>query len=139
MSVPVQRDDRGHFLPGVSGNRSGRPKVVAEIRELARSHAPLALSKVVALMDHPDPRVALVAAKEVLDRALGRPVQMAVDDSEAEARAKEIVQGLYLQAVEAVNRRSDPIDVTPQAADAENQPAADRQASSATDQSDDGW
>jgi hypothetical protein len=125
-------------LPGVSGNRSGRPKVVAEIRELARSHAPLALSKVVALMDHPDPRVALVAAKEVLDRALGRPVQTAVDDSQAEARAKEIVQGFYLQALEAVNRRSDPIDVTPEASDAKYS-SADRQASSATDQSDDAW
>jgi hypothetical protein len=112
LNVPARRDEAGHFLPGVSGNPSGRPKIVAEIRELARTHAPAALAKVVALIDDPDPRVALVAAREILDRVYGRPVQMAVDDSEVEARATERIRQLYIEALQKANS-SDPIDVTP--------------------------
>jgi putative DNA-invertase from lambdoid prophage Rac len=72
MSAPVRRDASGHWLPGTSGNLTGRPMVVAEIRELARTHAPAALAKVVALIDHADARVAFAAAKEILDRVYDR-------------------------------------------------------------------
>jgi hypothetical protein len=115
MSVPVQRDDQGHFLPGVSGNRSGRPRVGGEIRELARSHAPAALARVVALIDHPDPRVALLAAKEVLDRALGRPVQAVEPEGE-----KFDPSRLYLDALRRANGL---IDVTPENGPPANEPA----------------
>jgi hypothetical protein len=42
MSEIATREANGRFLPGLSGNPSSRPKVVAEIRELARQRAPAA-------------------------------------------------------------------------------------------------
>jgi hypothetical protein len=112
MNAPTRRDGRdgaGHFLPGVSGNPTGRPRVVAEIRELARTHAPAALAKVVALIDHADARVAFAAAKEILDRVYGRPVQAV----EAEVTKFDATK-LYLEALRRANGLpSDPIDITP--------------------------
>lgn len=63
------------FKPGESGNKSGRPKIVAEIKELALSKAPAAFEKIVSLMSSPDPKVAMAAAREILDRAYGKPAQ----------------------------------------------------------------
>jgi hypothetical protein len=64
-----------NWVPGVSGNPSGRPKVVAEIRELARQHTEVALQALVEVVKnkkaHPSARVA--AANSLLDRAYGRP------------------------------------------------------------------
>jgi hypothetical protein len=97
LNAPARRNEVGHFLPGVSGNPSGRPRVVAEIRELARTHAPAALAKVVALIDHRDPRVAFVAAKEILDRAYGRPVPVVEGDMKLDNSA------LYLAALRLAN------------------------------------
>jgi hypothetical protein len=124
----VRRDEAGHFLPGSSGNPSGRPKVVAEIRELARIHAPAVLAKVVALIDHADARVAFAAAKEILDRVYGRPVQAV----EAEVTKLDATK-LYL---EALRRANGLIDVTPQGMDT---PPPDEPAVDATDQADNAW
>ena len=63
------------FLPGKSGNPSGRPKILAEVRELARQHGEAAFRHVVKLMGDADPRVSLAAAQEVLNRAYGKPAQ----------------------------------------------------------------
>jgi hypothetical protein len=43
------------------------------VRALARQHGPEALQKLVAFMDHEDPRVAVRACEAILDRAYGRP------------------------------------------------------------------
>jgi len=42
---------------------------------LARKHAPQAYERIVALLDSDDDRVALAAARELLDRAYGKPKQ----------------------------------------------------------------
>lgn len=39
------------WKPGQSGNPGGRPKVAAEIRDLARDHGAKAIERLVALMD----------------------------------------------------------------------------------------
>ena len=72
----------GNLCPwpkGVSGNPRGRPKVVAEVRELARLHGPEAFARIVELMRSVDQRVALAASIEVLNRAYGKPGLMISD------------------------------------------------------------
>ena len=62
------------FAKGNSANPGGRPRVVHDVRALAQSHVPAAiatLQEIAADRDaHPGARVA--AAKELLDRAVGR-------------------------------------------------------------------
>lgn len=74
MTAP-ERDDRGRLLPGHTANPSGRPRVVEEIKELARAHVPAAFAKICALVDSDDERTALAAATEILNRAYGKPTQ----------------------------------------------------------------
>lgn len=61
---------RGH-----SGNPRGRPPNASrlDVRALARQHGSAAFEKLVAFMDHADPRVAVRACEAVLDRAYGKP------------------------------------------------------------------
>lgn len=63
------------FQPGQSGNPSGRPKVTATIKSMAREAAPMAFQKVIDLLQSEDERVAFVAAQEILNRAYGKPTQ----------------------------------------------------------------
>ena len=75
MTAPPARDDRGRLLPGHTANPSGRPRVVEEIKELAREKVPAAFARICALIDSADERTALAAAQEVLNRAYGKPTQ----------------------------------------------------------------
>jgi hypothetical protein len=59
---------------GQSGNPGGRPKVSAEIRDLARVHGAHAIERLVALMHSKNESVAVRAAEALLDRGYGRPV-----------------------------------------------------------------
>jgi hypothetical protein len=65
------------WQPGRSGNPRGRPKVVAEVRDLARQHTGAAISVLTAIMS--DPKVAAAArvsaATAILDRGWGKPQQ----------------------------------------------------------------
>jgi len=57
-----------------SGRKRGsRNKIPAEVRDLARQHTPEALARLVDLMRGADDRIALAAAREILDRGLGKP------------------------------------------------------------------
>jgi hypothetical protein len=67
------RDTR--FKPGQSGNPGGRPKEVAEVRELARRHTKKAIATLAEIMlDEKALETAGIAAtNSLLDRGYGRP------------------------------------------------------------------
>ncbi len=64
------------FARGVSGNPGGRPRVVAELRELARQHAPAAIAELARLALRARSEAARIAAiRELLDRGYGKVTQ----------------------------------------------------------------
>ena len=63
------------FEKGKSGNPGGRPKEVAEVRELAKKHGPAAIERLVKLMTSENERTAVAACEAILNRGYGRPAQ----------------------------------------------------------------
>ena len=65
------------FKKGQSGNPGGRPKVVAEVKELARAHTGEAIETLVSIMNNPKaaPAARVSAANALLDRGYGKPPQ----------------------------------------------------------------
>ncbi len=61
------------FKKGQSGNPGGRPRDVAEVRELAREHCPEAIEKLVEHMRGDDARMSIQASMALLDRGYGKP------------------------------------------------------------------
>jgi hypothetical protein len=60
-----------------SGNPGGRPKVVVEVKELARAHTGEAIQTLVSIMTNPKSALAarVSAANALLDRGYGKPPQ----------------------------------------------------------------
>ena len=65
------------FRKGQSGNPGGRPKVVAEVKELAREHTAEAIETLVSIMNDAKsaPAARVSAANSLLDRGYGKPPQ----------------------------------------------------------------
>ncbi len=87
---------RSAFKPGNSANPGGRPKGLAELAELARSHAPEAIAALVRGLKHP--KLFVAAATALLDRGFGKPTQPIEGD---------VGFGSLLAVLEARRRRSD--------------------------------
>jgi len=63
----------GGFRPGQSGNPGGRPRVLADVRDLARQHSPAAIAELARLsLRAKSEAVRVAAARELLDRAFGK-------------------------------------------------------------------
>jgi hypothetical protein len=69
------RDASGKFIKGFSGNPQGQPVIQKEIRELARTHGPEAIARLVFWMRSADSQSSIAAAKILLDRGFGKSVQ----------------------------------------------------------------
>lgn len=75
MSAPGNRDRSGRFVPGASGNPTGRPKSQREVQQLAESYSGEAIERLATIMRSKNAAEAGRAAVAILDRAYGRPAQ----------------------------------------------------------------
>lgn len=74
MKKPPNPTGKGGFKKGVSGNPGGRPKVLKEALAEERQYAPDVLRRIrIIALEEPDPRAAVVAGREFLDRTVGKP------------------------------------------------------------------
>src|SRR5215467_12522954 len=80
----VARAANGGWLPGHSGNPGGRPNKAVDVNAMCRKHGPLAVVIIARLMDDDDPRIRFAAAKEILDRGFGKPVQAVTTTTDLE-------------------------------------------------------
>lgn len=74
--MPANRNELGQFVKGQSGNPTGRKKVDPELMEAIRSACPEAVHRLIEYINHEDPKIALRAIIELLDRGYGRPAQV---------------------------------------------------------------
>lgn len=63
------------FKPGQSGNPNGRPKKDTHLKRLCRAHTEEAITKLIEIMRGNDPKDAMSAAVNILNRGWGTPPQ----------------------------------------------------------------
>jgi hypothetical protein len=90
------------FKPGQSGNPGGRPKVLAEVRELARQYAPEAISTLADIMANSNapPAARVAAANAILDRGYGKPSQYIETNPSFVERLTEAQRDALIAALE---------------------------------------
>lgn len=71
------------FVPGKSGNPTGRSRRFHEVQLAAREASPEAIAALVELVNSDDERVRIIAANSILDRAFGKPKEQKDDSNQA--------------------------------------------------------
>ena len=69
------KEIKGRFKKGQSGNPSGRPKQDPEVKAIFKAATTDAAEKLVGFMSHKDPKIAMWAITELLNRVYGKPTQ----------------------------------------------------------------
>ena len=62
-------------MKGQSGNPSGRPKIPEDVKEAIRAACPEAVQELIGYIHHKNPKIAMWAIAELLDRGYGKPTQ----------------------------------------------------------------
>jgi len=111
--APVVRDNKGRLAKGSALNPGGHSAREARMLRDLRALGPRAIAKLGKLLDDPNASVALGAAKEILDRNLGKVKQQVQVDVTS-------THVLHLQALEELAERkrrqiieAQAIDITP--------------------------
>jgi hypothetical protein len=91
------------FCKGISGNPGGRPKVLADVQELARQYAPAAIVELARLaLKAKNENARIAAIRELLDRGYGRSRQ----SMEVSAPAGDPLQLLF-EELDELSRKPD--------------------------------
>jgi uncharacterized protein DUF5681 len=107
---PVTERRKLKFRKGQSGNPGGRPKVLGDVQEMARQHAPRIIVELARLALKAKSETARIAAiRELLDRGYGRPRQA----MEVSVPADNPLQ-LLLDEIDARSRIEAPVSHTPE-------------------------
>jgi predicted ATPase len=99
------RLSNGRFAPGRSGNAGGRPRVLADLQELAREHSAAAIETLGEIMQDPEqPALARVAAaNSILDRGWGKPLaSVSVSQETSEEAHERFLAAVAAAAVSAI-------------------------------------
>jgi len=99
----VRRLPSGRFASGRSGNPGGRPRIIADVQALARSHTAEAIETLVGIANDPKAPAAarVAAANALLDRAWGRSQTSVTIHQEIERPSPAKVQEVLNAAVAA--------------------------------------
>lgn len=93
---PPERDEKGRLLPGRAPlNPHGSiPGEIAAVRRQLLEHVPTALARMVELIGSDDPAVARAAAKDILDRTMGKAKETREHTGDANALLVEILTSI---------------------------------------------
>jgi hypothetical protein len=102
MEIPMP------FKKGQSGNPGGRPKILADVRELARAHTNSAFNALVEIVTNKKapPVARIAAANSILDRGYGNATQFIACDDDM----PPIMNHLRVSFVKADGTETDDLD-----------------------------
>src|SRR5689334_11712225 len=101
--------EMARFQKGQSGNPGGRPRVLGELRDLARRHTQDSITELARLASKAKSETARIAAiRELLDRAYGKSAQYIGNSDDA----APIVSHLRVSFVKPNGTESDDLDET---------------------------